>query len=64
MWQMGPINFIAGLTVIKLTKLAGPGASRHLEGSVAANHDRQMGVIFLFFFLVANAQCRYFPCLS
>lgn len=50
MWQMGPINFIAGLTVIKLTKLAGPGASRHLEGSVAANHDRQMGVIFLFLF--------------
>lgn len=50
MWQMVPINFIAGLTVIKLTKLAGPGASRHLEGSVAANHDRQMGVIFLFFF--------------
>lgn len=64
MWQMGPINFIAGLTVIKLTKLAGPGASRYSKGSMAANHERQMGVIFLFFFLVANAQCRYFPCLS
>lgn len=50
MWQMGPINFIAGLTVIKLTKLAGRGASRHLEGSVAAIHERQMGVIFPFFF--------------
>lgn len=50
MWQMGPINFIAGLTVIKLTKLAGPGASRYSEGSMAANHERQMGVIFLSFF--------------
>lgn len=62
MWQMGPINFIAGPTVIKLTKLAGQGVSRHLAGSVAVNHDRQMGVIF--HFLVANAQTHYFPCLG
>lgn len=45
MWQMGPINFIAGLTVIKLTKFAGPGDSKYSGGSMAAN-QRQKGVIF------------------
>lgn len=51
MWQMGSINFIVDLTVINLTQLASRGVSRHLAGSIAANHNGQMGDIFHFWWL-------------
>lgn len=61
MWQMGCINFIVDLTVINLTQLASRGVSRHLAGSIAANHNGQMGDIFHFWWL--RLKPIIFPCL-
>lgn len=48
------------LSVIKLTQLASRGVSRHLAGSISANHNGQMGGIFHFWW--QRLKPIIFPC--